>query len=335
MIHRTESVWQTPSWQISLANAFTRVDEFIEYLELDKKLLPEARMAARHFGLKVPRAFAALIEKGNPDDPILRQLLPIGAELARHPAFNRDPVGDLATEQTPGMLHKYHGRLLLVTSGACGTNCRYCFRRHYPYSSSSAGRDQWQHALAYIAAHKEVTEIILSGGDPLALSDTRLAELIQALEEIPHLTRVRIHSRLPVAVPERLTPELLKWFTGSRLTPVLVLHINHSAEISDALGSALLPLREAGTTLLNQSVLLRGVNDSTEQLSELSEALFTNGILPYYLHLLDRVEGATHFEVPEDHAKELHRTLRERLPGYLVPRLVRETAGEKAKLPVC
>lgn len=335
MIHRTEPAWQTPSWQISLANAFTRVDEFIEYLELDRKLLPEARVAARQFGLKVPRAFAGLIEKGNPDDPILRQLLPIGAELTRHPAFNQDPVGDLATEETPGMLHKYHGRLLLVTSGACGTNCRYCFRRHYPYSSSSAGRDQWQHALEYIAAHKEVTEVILSGGDPLTLSDNRLADLIQALGEIPHLTRVRMHSRLPVAVPERLTPELLKWFTSSRLIPVLVLHINHSAEISDTLRSALLPLREAGVTLLNQSVLLRGVNDSSEQLSKLSEALFASGILPYYLHLLDRVEGAAHFEVADDLAKKIHRTLRERLPGYLVPRLVRETAGEKAKLPVC
>ena len=334
MIHRTEPLWQTPDWQISLANGFTCVNEFFEYLRLDPELLPAARLAAAQFSLRVPRDFAALIEKGNPDDPILRQVLPLDAEMDKHAGFQRDPVGDLTTETTPGVLQKYHGRHLLIASGACGINCRYCFRRHYPYGESSAGRDGWRSALASLRADKEAEEVILSGGDPLTLSDQRLTSVTQELNKIPHLKRLRIHSRLPLIVPERVTPEMLNWLTAGPLKPVLVLHINHPAEISTKAKEAFLSLRQAGVTLLNQSVLLRGVNDSVETLATLSGELFECGVLPYYLHLLDRVEGAAHFDMAEERAREIHRLLRKRQPGYLVPKLVRETPGERSKTPV-
>ena len=334
MIHRTAPAWQTPEWQKAMRDAFTDIDALFDYLQLDHGQLPAARAAAAEFGLRVPRGFAGLIEKGNPTDPILRQILPGGEELSPQPGFNRDPVGDLATAVVPGLLHKYQGRVLLIATAACGVNCRYCFRRHYPYSEASAGRDQWQQALDYLAADEAVSEVILSGGDPLALSDSALASLVNSLEKIPHLQRLRIHSRLPVIIPQRLTPELTRWLGSSRLSSSLVLHINHANEISDTLGRLLEPLRSAGITLLNQSVLLRGVNDSGESLVKLSEMLFEAGILPYYLHLLDRVEGAAHFEVERSMALTLHRWMRRQLPGYLVPRLVRETAGEDAKSPV-
>ncbi|MEJ1383500.1 MAG: EF-P beta-lysylation protein EpmB [Candidatus Sedimenticola sp. (ex Thyasira tokunagai)] len=335
MIHRTATAWQTPEWQRVLKDGFTQVDELIEYLDLDRQLLPAARSAASEFSLKVPREFAALIEKGNLDDPILRQILPLSDELLPQQGFSRDPVGDLATEVVSGVLHKYHGRVLLVATGACGINCRYCFRRHYPYSDSFAGRDQWRQALEYLQDNSEVKEVILSGGDPLILPDHQLATLIHSLGKVPHLQRLRIHSRLPVIVPQRLTPELTNQLAGSHLHSTLVLHINHTAEISNQLVRGLSPLRANGVTLLNQSVLLRGVNDNSELLISLSEKLFEAGVLPYYLHLLDRVEGAAHFEVQESHAIKLHEILRRRLPGYLVPKLVRESAGEKSKSPVC
>ncbi len=243
-------------------------------------------------------------------------------------------MGDLATEVVPGVLHKYHGRALFIATGACGINCRYCFRRHYPFSDSSANHSQWEQALEYLQRNREINEVILSGGDPLTLSDQRLTKLLDLLEKIPHLQRLRIHSRLPVILPQRLTPELVTQLDDSRFHSTLVLHINHAAEISNPLIRGLALVRTNRTTLLNQSVLLRGVNDSTGELIKLSEKLFEAGVLPYYLHLLDRVEGAAHFEVDETHAIELHKALRLRLPGYLVPRLVRETAGEKSKSPV-
>ena len=334
MIHRIEPACQTPMWQHALAAAFTDVEAFINYLQLDKQILPAAQAAARQFGLKVPREFAGLIEKGNLTDPILRQVLPIEAENLPSQGFVRDPVGDMATEIIPGVLHKYRGRLLLIANGSCGVNCRYCFRKHFPYQETAAYRDRWQQAITYISQAKEIDEIILSGGDPLTLADGRLSELVGRLDAIPHLKRLRIHTRLPVVIPSRLTPEMTKWLTEGRLKSVLVLHINHSREISHELSSALVPLKQAGVTLLNQSVLLKGVNDDAQTLVALSMALFEAGILPYYLHLLDRVEGSAHFEVDERRACQLQETLRENLPGYLVPRLVRETAGTKAKQPV-
>lgn len=334
MIHRIEPVCQTPLWQQSLANAFRDADALFEFLQLDKAILPAARAAAGLFGLKVPREFAELINKGDADDPLLRQVLPIGAEHQSVPGFGPDPVGDLEKAIVPGVLHKYRGRLLLIANSSCAVNCRYCFRRHYPYQEVSAYRQRWTEALDYIRQDEAIDEIILSGGDPLTLGDGKLVELVNRLERIPHLKRLRIHTRLPVVIPSRLTPELFNLLTGGRLQPVLVLHINHPREISPELARNLLPLKQAGINLLNQSVLLKGVNDSPDTLAALSLALFEAGILPYYLHLLDRVAGAAHFEVDTQRARLIQQELQARLPGYLMPRMVREVAGAPAKQPV-
>ncbi len=334
MIHRIEPACQTPLWQQSLAGAFRDADLFIQFLQLDKALLPAARAAARQFGLKVPREFAELITPGDPHDPLLRQVLPIGAEQLPAAGFGPDPVGDLDRAVGPGMLHKYQGRLLLIASGSCAVNCRYCFRRHYPYQEAAAYRQGWAQALEHIEQHQDIDEIILSGGDPLTLTDNKLADLIGRLETIPHLKRVRIHSRLPVVIPSRLTTGLTDLLSSGRLQPVLVLHINHPREISPALVEGLSSLKQAGISLLNQSVLLKGVNDDADTLVALSSGLFEAGILPYYLHLLDRVAGAAHFEVEEERVRQLQEELRGRLPGYLMPRVVREVAGAPAKQPV-
>lgn len=334
MIHRIEPVCQTPLWQQSLANAFCDVDAFVEFLQLDRSLLPAARAAAKQFGLKVPREFAQLMRKGDPDDPLLRQVMPIGAESLPVPGYVSDPVGDLDKAIIPGVLHKYRGRLLLIAHSSCAVNCRYCFRRHFPYQESTAYRQHWQQACDYIDRTEGVDEVILSGGDPLSLSDTRLAELIKRLGELKQLKRLRIHTRLPVVIPSRLTTTLTNLLATSGLQPVVVLHINHAREISPELVTGLAQLKQAGITLLNQSVLLKGVNDCAKTLCTLSLALFEAGVIPYYLHLLDRVAGAAHFEVDLQQAQHLQESLRANLPGYLVPRMVREVAGETAKQPV-
>lgn len=334
MIHRMEPACQTPPWQQALATAFTDPEAFIRYLQLEPGLLPAAQRAAYLFGLKVPHFFAGLIRKGDPTDPLLRQVLPLEAEQFPAPGFSSDPVGDGETAVVPGILHKYQGRLLLIASGSCAIHCRYCFRRHFPYQSNSAGRSQWQQAIDYIHASRETDEVILSGGDPLTLTDNRLAPLIGKLAQIPHLRRLRIHSRLPVVIPQRLTPGLTELLSRTRLSTVLVLHVNHPNELSPELRTTLQPLRQAGVTLLNQSVLLRGVNDSIDTLVRLSITLFDNGVLPYYLHLLDRVQGAAHFEISEQEARKLQVGIRNRLPGYLVPAMVRETPGAPAKQPL-
>jgi EF-P beta-lysylation protein EpmB len=334
MIPRTATAWQTPEWQIALAGAFSSVEELLGYLDLDRSQIPELKTGPSRFGLRVPRGFAALIEKGNPNDPILRQILPIGAEERLQPGFTADPVGDLVTQGRPGLLHKYYGRALLIASEACAVHCRYCFRRHYPYRESTASRGRWQQALDYLHQDRSIEEVILSGGDPLTLSDDRLEALLIQLAAIPHLRRLRIHSRLPVVIPERMTPKLVELLTGGRLDAILVFHINHSAEMSEAFRQRIGPLSSTCITLLNQSVLLAGVNDSADTLAELSHSLFRSGILPYYLHQLDRVQGAAHFEVPDRRALEINCALRARLPGYLMPRLVREKAGELSKIPL-
>jgi EF-P beta-lysylation protein EpmB len=243
-------------------------------------------------------------------------------------------VGDGLALNRGGVLHKYHGRALLVTTGACAVHCRYCFRRHFPYRHASASADGWQRALGYLRDHPETSEVILSGGDPLTLSDRRLASLASALTELPHLRRLRIHSRLPVVLPERVDDALLGWLTGSRLKPVLVIHANHANELDEAVARALARLTGGGVMLLNQAVLMRGVNDDAGALADLSERLLELDVVPYYLHLLDRVQGAAHFEVPEAEARALHRNLAARLPGYLVPRLVREEPGAPAKTAI-
>ncbi|WP_309544936.1 EF-P beta-lysylation protein EpmB [Alkalilimnicola ehrlichii] len=268
---------------------------------------------------------------GEPNDPLLRQVLPLGVECNPAADFLTDPVGDLQAMTADGVLHKYHGRVLLVLTGACAIHCRYCFRRHFPYAEAHAGRQRWQDALNYLYEHPEVDEVILSGGDPLSLNDRRLSDLAQKLAAIPHLKRLRIHSRLPIVLPERLTDDLLAWFAGNRLQPIMVVHANHAQEIDQRVAEGLLKLKQAGVTLLNQTVLLRGINDSAAHLSELSHRLFETGTLPYYLHLLDKVQGAAHFDIPEAEAKRLLAELSTCLPGYLTPKLVKEEAGKPNK----
>ena len=301
-------------------------------MDLGDEWLPAARAAARLFPLRVPRGFVARMRPRDPRDPLLRQVLPLAEECLAVEGFGADPVGDLSAMVVPGVLHKYHGRVLLTATGACAVHCRYCFRRHFPYAEANPVVDQWHQALDYIAGDESITEVILSGGDPLSLSDRRLAELTTRLEAIPHLRRLRLHTRLPIVLPERVNDELRDWLGATRLKTAVVVHANHANEVDASVIAALADLKGSGAELLNQSVLLRGVNDSTEALMALSEKLFEAGVLPYYLHLLDKVQGAAHFEVEEVAARRLMAELNRQLPGYLVPRLVREIPGAPGKV---
>lgn len=321
-------------WQEELADLVTDPAELVELLGLSPEQLPGTLRASGDFPLRVPRPFLKRIRKGDPRDPLLLQVLPLAAELQSPPGFSADPLEEAAANPVPGVVHKYRGRLLLIAAGQCAVNCRYCFRRQFPYGDNHLNRGQWRAALDYIHTRDDVREVILSGGDPLVLGDRQLAWLAGELAEIPHLDKLRLHSRLPIVVPSRITEELIAWFSGSRLKPVLVLHCNHANEIDAKVRAATASLRTAGVTLLNQAVLLKGVNDSADTLEELSEALFAAGVLPYYLHQLDRVRGAAHFEVDDGRALQLSQELRRRLPGYLVPKLVRELPGEDAKSPL-
>jgi EF-P beta-lysylation protein EpmB len=321
-------------WQQVLADAITDPAELLSILQLDPALLPAAKRAAEAFPLRVPRGFAARMRGGDPRDPLLMQVLPLDAELQSAPGFSADPVGDLASRATSGVLHKYRGRALLIATGACGVHCRYCFRRHFPYSDETAASDGWRAALDYLRADPSVHEVLLSGGDPLSLSDRRLAELSGSLQSIPHVRRLRIHTRQPVVLPERVDESFARWLAAVPLQKVVVLHVNHANEIDDSVRAACNRLRDCGATLLNQSVLLKGVNDSTDALIALSESLFAAGALPYYLNLLDRVHGAAHFNVETAAALSLHQDVAARLPGYLVPKLVREIPGAPYKTPV-
>jgi EF-P beta-lysylation protein EpmB len=290
--------------------------------------------AAKDFALRVPRSYVARMRKGDPNDPLLLQVLPVAAETEVVEGFVTDPVGDMNRRAAQGLLHKYQGRALLVTTGACAVHCRYCFRRHFPYGDESALQQGWQPALDHLRADPSITEVILSGGDPWSLSDRRLKQLTDALQGIPHIGRLRVHTRYPIVLPERIDGGLLAWLQGLRLQKVVVMHANHAREIDASVRLACRKLSEAGVTLLNQSVLLKGVNDSVTALAELSEALFETHVLPYYLHVLDKVRGAAHFDLPESRALQLHQELTARLPGYLVPKLVREIAGAPAKTAV-
>ncbi|MFD1008846.1 MULTISPECIES: EF-P beta-lysylation protein EpmB [Oceanisphaera] len=321
------------NWQKELAQAFTTPEQLLHYLQLDAAPWQSGFKARRLFPMRVPRPFAAKMRKGDANDPLLRQVLPLVAEFDEVPGFVTDPLEEHHSA-LPGLLHKYRSRVLLVVRGGCAVNCRYCFRRHFPYADNSPNQAGWQAALNYISEHPEINEVILSGGDPLMAKDAQLATLLDGLEAIKHLKRVRIHTRLPVVIPARLTDELRQRLSTSRLQAVMVLHINHANEIDDNLSQRLSSWRTAGITLLNQSVLLAGVNDSTSALCELSERLFSAGILPYYLHQLDKVAGAAHFAVDDLTATALMADMLTQLPGFLVPKLVREIGGEHHKTPI-
>lgn len=322
------------SWRRALRDAIRTPEELLAFLELPDSLLEGARRSAELFPLLVPRGFAALMERGNPADPLLRQVLPLMIEALPHDAGVRDAVGDRPARRAPGLIHKYRGRVLLIATGSCAVHCRYCFRRHYPYGDEPGRLDDWNPALEYIAADPTIQEVLLSGGDPLMLPDTRLFALLDRIEGIPHVRRIRLHTRLPIVLPSRVTDDFVARLRRSAKRVVTVVHANHARELGTACREALTRLVEAGLTVLNQAVLLRGVNDSADALAELCEDLVDLGALPYYIHQLDRVEGSLHFEVPEAEGLQLLSDLRARLPGYAVPRYVRETAGESGKTEI-
>jgi EF-P beta-lysylation protein EpmB len=315
-----------------MKEAIRDVGELCRLLDLPPEFEAQAAQASRLFPLFVPRPFLARMRRGDPNDPLLRQVLPLGAETAAAEGFTLDPVGDSSATLSPGLLHKYQGRVLMVTTGACAVHCRYCFRRHFPYETAPRSLEDWQPAIRAIEADDSIHEVILSGGDPLTLVDRLLAELVERLAEIPHLQRLRIHTRLPIMIPQRVNGALIDWLTTNRLTPIFVIHANHAAEIDGEVAAALARLADAGIPLLNQAVLLRGVNDDVDALAELCERLVNLRVMPYYLHQLDRVAGAAHFEVPVERGQQIIAELRCRLPGYAVPRYVQEIRGAAHKV---
>lgn len=317
-------------WRDELKAAISDPLTLARMLDLDAEPLAPGFAARRLFALRVPRPFVALMEKGNGNDPLLRQVLTDAAEFVESPGFSTDPL-DEQDAAVPGLLHKYRSRVLFILKGGCAVNCRYCFRRHFPYADNPGSKASWQVALDYIANRPEIEEVILSGGDPLMAKDDELAWLIERLNGIKHLKLLRIHSRLPVVIPSRIDQSFLDTLAQSALPVTLVLHINHPAEVGQDLAKATAALRAANVTLLNQSVLLAGINDDAEVLVALSHRLFAAGILPYYLHVLDKVQGAAHFLVDDERARVIMRQLNARLSGYLVPRLAREEAGKAGK----
>jgi L-lysine 2,3-aminomutase len=319
------------SWQEAMKDAVRDADELCRLLDLPEEFASAAKEASRQFRLFVPRGFVARMRIGDQNDPLLRQVLPLAVEMADVPRFSVDPVRDDLAERQPGLLHKYHGRVLFVTTGTCAVHCRYCFRRHFPYEETPRSIPDWQPALDEIAADESLHEVILSGGDPLTLVDGTLLELVDALAQIPQLRRLRIHTRLPIVIAERVTGELIDTLRGCRLTPIVVLHANHANELDTHVADAIGRFSDAGIVLLNQAVLLAGVNDSVEAQADLCERLVDLRVMPYYLHQLDRVAGAAHFEVPIAEGRRIIHQLRERLPGYAVPRYAAEVPGAGSK----
>jgi len=333
MITRSPPCLESEPWQRDLAAAVTDPTELLRLLDLDPASLPALQKAGAGFPLRVPRYFVNLMRPGDPNDPLLAQVLPLAAEEEPVAGFEFDPVDERSASREHGILKKYRGRALMITTGACAVHCRYCFRRHFPYAEHSVRRD-WLHALKTVRDLPDTDEIILSGGDPLTLSDAKLGQLIAEAQRLPRLRRLRIHTRLPVVLPHRITNTLAGLLSASRLQTVLVIHANHPREVTPELGEALQILAANRVVLLNQSVLLKSINDDADTLAVLSETLLRIGVMPYYLHLLDPVAGAARFEVRLAHARTLIEELRLRLPGYLVPRMVREVPGEPFKTPI-
>lgn len=322
------------SWQEAFADAITDPAELLRALELGDEWRAPAEAAAQRFPLRVPRSFVARMRRGDPNDPLLRQVLPLGEELIETEGFGGDPVGESAYQQAPGLLRKYSSRALLVTTSACAVHCRYCFRREFPYEEHQGDTGRWREAIATVAADPSIEELILSGGDPLSLGNARLHALTNALKNIPHLTALRLHTRNAIVLPSRIDAGFIDWVRGLPWRVTIVLHVNHAQELQGDALEALSRLRSTGALLLNQSVLLRGVNDDAATLSTLSRTLHTHGVLPYYLHLLDRVRGSAHFEVSESRGLELIDAMTRTLPGYLVPKLVREIPGAASKTAI-
>ncbi|MEZ6124347.1 MAG: EF-P beta-lysylation protein EpmB [Planctomycetaceae bacterium] len=324
---------RSETWQRQLAGAVRSWRELLRILQIQERDLPPIAQShtTEAFPVLVPHSFLQRMETGNPRDPLLLQVLPVNAEDQAVAGFTSDPVSDEAARKAPGLLQKYHGRALLITTGTCAVHCRYCFRREYPYHEEPRRPDDWQPAIDCVAGDDSISEVILSGGDPLMLSDRRLEDLLRRLDAIPHLTRIRIHSRLPIVLPARITSSLLALLTGLRCQVIMVVHANHGHEIQKDCVEALTALVRSGLPVLNQAVLLKDVNDDPQVLETLCLKLVGLGVIPYYLHQLDRVQGASHFEVSEARGRQLIRMLADRLPGYAVPRYVREVPGRAGK----
>lgn len=328
-------LYQEQNWQSQLSDLITDPSELLSLLELSsEQLLSGAILASEKFKLRVPRAFVGKMNAKNPLDPLLLQVLPHHLELEEHPEFVTDPLGEEAANQLPGVLHKYKSRFLLTLTGACAVHCRYCFRRHFPYQENLPKNEDWLNIKNYIEANPNINEIILSGGDPLTLSNRKLALWLERLSSLKQIQILRIHSRVPIVIPNRIDEELISLLKNSRLRIVLVVHSNHASELDDFTCSKLLQLSDHHITVLNQAVLLKGVNDSTQTLIDLSYRLFEARVMPYYLHVLDKVKGAQHFDLESSEIDDIYRDVLANLPGYLVPKLVREIAGEKNKTPL-
>jgi len=321
------------SWQKDLREVITEPEQLLALLDIAAADYLQHFKARSLFPVRVPISFIKRMKKGDINDPLLKQVMPLSKEFVVTDGYSADPLQEHDTV-AEGLLHKYSNRVLMIVKSGCAINCRYCFRRHFPYQDNSPNKKRWQSALDYIVAHSEISEVIFSGGDPLMAGDYHLAWLIEQIEQVPHVTRLRIHSRLPVVIPNRITKNLVDLLKNSRLKATMVLHINHPNEINEELIAALEPLRAARIPLFNQSVLLRGVNDDAQVLSNLSEKLFDAGIQPYYLHLFDAVQGAAHFDVLEEDAVAIVKAMLASLPGFLMPKLVREIAGQANKTPI-
>lgn len=330
IIPTAEQTATKAQWLTDLANAFNDPVALLEFLELNPVDFSQDILARKLFALRVPKSFAEKMEKGNRYDPLFLQAMASADEFLQAEGFVKDPLEEQHSP-APNILHKYQNRLLFMIKNSCAINCRYCFRRHFPYDEVKSGKQIWQQGLDYIAAHKEIEEVIFSGGDPLMAKDAELDWLITQLEQIPHIQTLRIHSRLPVVIPNRITETLCQRLLQSRLHIVLVTHINHANEIDEIFAQKMQMLKQANVVLLNQAVLLKGVNNQAECLKQLSHKLFSIGILPYYLHLLDRVEGASHFFIEDAEALTIYRELQKITSGYLVPKLAREIGGEPNK----
>lgn len=325
---------ESDTWHDSLSAAIRDAEVLLRRLELPTELLPSARDAAVQFPVMVPESYLQRMQAGDPRDPLLLQVLPLADESHDVPGFVDDAVDDLGARTAPGLLHKYHGRALMIMTGACAVHCRYCFRRHYPYSDEPKTLEQWAPAMHAIAADETIHEVLLSGGDPLMLTDHRLQELILKLAAIPHLRRLRIHSRLPIVLPDRITDRLMNILTSTRLTPFMVIHANHPRELTGDCAESVRTLVRSGITTLNQAVLLRGINDTADVQYQLCERLIDLGVVPYYLNQLDRVRGTAHFEVDDATGVQIIAELRQRLPGYAVPQFVRDKPGIGHKRPL-
>jgi len=323
---------QIRDWKLALSESFRNIDDLLKYCELDVNRTDSGSEAG--FPVRVTNYYASLIEKGNPQDPLLLQVLPDQQEFNQVYGYSQDAVGDLQAMSEPGLIHKYPNRVLLALTGACPIHCRYCFRQHFPYNKSKIDISPGSRVINYLTLHTEITEVILSGGDPLMLGDQKLATLISHLNQIPHIRYLRIHSRLLSVLPERVTNSFIQVFKTFRGQVIFVTHINHPNEISELNQQAFNLLSQHGFKLLNQSVMLKGINNNADILLELSYKLFDNNIMPYYLHKLDKVQGAAHFDQPDDRSCEIYKALQNKLPGYLVPKLVNDVSGPLSKTQI-